>query len=86
MDDAGNLYGATDWGSNEAGNVFKLIPSGTGWTYISLHDFNGVSDGVSRWVTSCWTRMVISTELPYSAGHMATVSSGRSRHNRSFIG
>ena len=27
------------------GNVFKLTPSGGGWTYSSLHDFTGGSDG-----------------------------------------
>jgi uncharacterized repeat protein (TIGR03803 family) len=37
MDGAGNLYGTTP------GNIFKLIPSGGGWIYTSLHDF--INDG-----------------------------------------
>jgi uncharacterized repeat protein (TIGR03803 family) len=46
MDSSGNLYGTTvldgDFGD---GNVFKLTPSGGGWTYTSLHDFHGTADG-----------------------------------------
>ncbi len=46
MDGAGNLYGTTLCdGTNKAGNVFKLTPSGGSWTYTSLHDFTGGSDG-----------------------------------------
>jgi uncharacterized repeat protein (TIGR03803 family) len=46
FDGAGNLYGTTLCdGANNAGNVFKLTPSGGGWTYSSLHDFTGGSDG-----------------------------------------
>jgi uncharacterized repeat protein (TIGR03803 family) len=46
MDGAGNLYGTTVCdGTNQAGNVFKLTPSGPTWTYTSLHDFTGGSDG-----------------------------------------
>ena len=46
MDGAGNLYGTTLCdGANHAGNVFKLTPSGGGWTYTSLHDFTGGDDG-----------------------------------------
>ena len=52
MDGAGNLYGTTDCdGANGYGNVFKLTPSGNGWTYTSLHDFTGGSDGEIRSVT-----------------------------------
>jgi hypothetical protein len=45
-DSAGNLYGAT-WGDGAfaQGNVFKLTPTGNGWTYASLHDFTNGSDG-----------------------------------------
>ena len=40
MDGVGNLYGTTGGdGVYEQGNVFKLAPSGGGWTYTSLHDF-----------------------------------------------
>ena len=46
MDAAGNLYGTTlGDGAYGAGTVFKLAPSGGSWTYISLHDFTGGSDG-----------------------------------------
>lgn len=42
MDAAGSLYGTTNYdGANGLGNVFKLTPSGSGWTYTSLHDFDG---------------------------------------------
>ncbi len=48
MDGAGNLYGTTGCdGLYESGNVFKLTPSKGGWTYTSLHDFTGGSDGGS---------------------------------------
>jgi uncharacterized repeat protein (TIGR03803 family) len=47
-DSAGNLYGAT-WGDGAygQGNVFKLAPAGSGWTFTSLHDFTGGSDGAN---------------------------------------
>lgn len=46
MDAAGNLYGTTERdGLYNAGSVFKLSPSNGGWTYTSLHDFTGGSDG-----------------------------------------
>ena len=46
MDGASNLYGTTSCdGSNGLGSVFKLTPSGNSWTYASLHDFMGGSDG-----------------------------------------
>ncbi len=46
MDTTGNLYGTTyQDGANRFGAVFKLTPSGSGWTYTSLHDFTGGSDG-----------------------------------------
>jgi len=46
MDAAGNVYGTT-WaeGAHGKGSVFKLTPSGGGWTYTDLHDFTGGSDG-----------------------------------------
>ena len=48
MDAAGNLYGTTaKGGANGDGAVFKLTPSGGGWTYTSLHDFTAGSDGSS---------------------------------------
>ena len=45
MDGAGNLYGPTANGGLGFGTVFKLTPSNGGWTYTSLHDFTGGSDG-----------------------------------------
>ena len=46
MDDAGNLYGTTAGaGGYGNGSVFKLTPSNGSWTYTSLHDFTGGSDG-----------------------------------------
>jgi uncharacterized repeat protein (TIGR03803 family) len=45
-DSAGNLYGTTvKDGAYGHGSVFKLTPSNGGWTYTSLHDFTGGSDG-----------------------------------------
>ncbi|MGC2109089.1 MAG: choice-of-anchor tandem repeat GloVer-containing protein [Candidatus Korobacteraceae bacterium] len=46
LDSAGNLYGTTYVdGAHQQGAVFKLTHSGSGWTYTSLHDFTGGSDG-----------------------------------------
>jgi uncharacterized repeat protein (TIGR03803 family) len=46
MDAAGDLYGTTAAdGAFGKGSVFKLANSGSGWTYTSLHDFTGGSDG-----------------------------------------
>jgi uncharacterized repeat protein (TIGR03803 family) len=50
MDAAGNLYGTTfGLGVYNLGTVFKLTPSNGGWTYSSLHDFTGGSDGLFPW-------------------------------------
>ena len=46
LDGAGNLYGTTACdGMHNMGSVFKLTHSGGSWTYTSLHDFTGGSDG-----------------------------------------
>ena len=46
MDQAGNLYGTTFAdGAYGFGAVFKLTPGSGGWSYTSLHDFTGGSDG-----------------------------------------
>ncbi|MGO9515975.1 MAG: choice-of-anchor tandem repeat GloVer-containing protein [Candidatus Korobacteraceae bacterium] len=46
MDGLGNLYGTTvSDGANGAGNVFKLTPTGGGWSYTNLYDFTGGNDG-----------------------------------------
>jgi uncharacterized repeat protein (TIGR03803 family) len=48
MDEARNLYGTTYTdGAYGYGNVFKLTFYSGGWTYTSLHDFTGGSDGGS---------------------------------------
>jgi uncharacterized repeat protein (TIGR03803 family) len=40
MDGSGNLYGTTDGGgSHGGGTVFKLAPSGTGWSETVLYNF-----------------------------------------------
>jgi uncharacterized repeat protein (TIGR03803 family) len=48
LDAAGNLYGA-DYADtpNGYGSIFKLTPSNGSWTYTSLHDFTGGSDGAN---------------------------------------
>ena len=46
MDGAGNLYGTTyQGGAHESGTVFKLTHTSNGWSYSSLHDFTGGTDG-----------------------------------------
>ena len=46
MGGAGNLYGTTlNDGPYGSGNVFRLTPSGGGWTYTPLYDFTGGNDG-----------------------------------------
>lgn len=50
MDSAGNLYGTTVLsGAFGQGSVFKLSPSGGGWTLTTLHDFTGGADGGQPW-------------------------------------
>src|SRR5260370_42094863 len=40
MDGSGNLYGTTEFGgSHHEGTVFKLAPSGSGWTETTLYSF-----------------------------------------------
>ena len=45
MDSAGNFYGTTLAGGTGNGTVFKLSPSGSGWTLTTLHEFTGVTGG-----------------------------------------
>jgi uncharacterized repeat protein (TIGR03803 family) len=46
MGQDGSLYGTTgDDGPYGMGAVFKLTHTSGGWTYTSLHDFTGGSDG-----------------------------------------
>jgi uncharacterized repeat protein (TIGR03803 family) len=46
FDGAGNLYGTTSCSPGTYGDVFKLTPGGT-WSYTSLHNFGGSSDGAN---------------------------------------
>ena len=46
LDSAGNLYGTRKYeGMYGAGAAFELAHSSGGWTYTSLHDFTGGTDG-----------------------------------------
>jgi len=69
MDAAGNLYGTT-YETGLDGTVFKLTPSGGGWTYTDLHDFNG-QDG----------SLPIGTVLLDAQGNIYGTTSARSNSN-----
>jgi len=46
LDHAGNVYGATVYGGDaNAGTIFELSPSGSGWAYATLHSFEFSSSG-----------------------------------------
>jgi hypothetical protein len=47
IDSTGNLWGTTPGRSDDPpyGNVFKLTPSGGGWSYTSLYSFADGPDG-----------------------------------------
>ena len=45
LDAQGNLYGTIVGGGGGLGEVFKLAPSGNGWIYTDLYDFNNFNDG-----------------------------------------
>lgn len=46
MDSAGNIYGTTvQGGLHSSGTVFRLSPSGNGWTHTVLYSFTGGADG-----------------------------------------
>lgn len=47
MDSSGNLYGVGDGGAYQNGAVYKLTPTPNGWSYSTLYDFKGGSDGSS---------------------------------------
>lgn len=48
FDGSGNLYGTASGSGINAGSVFELTPSGSGWTYHSLHIFqSGGTDGMN---------------------------------------
>ena len=68
IDAAGDLYGTTaGGGAHGCGTVYKLTSGNGGWTYSSLHDFAGGSDGCSP----------VSTVLVDAAGNLyGTASKG----------
>lgn len=55
----GSLYGTTYAGGDlnctlafgGCGVVFQLTPSGGQWTYSTIHEFNGVTDGCCQFST-----------------------------------
>ena len=47
FDDKGALYGTTSGGYNGSGTVFKLTPSGSGYSESILYSFSGGSDGAN---------------------------------------
>jgi len=57
FDQAGNLYGTTQWGGSSncqygCGVVFKLAPNGGGtWTESVLYSFTGGKDGSQPWAS-----------------------------------
>jgi uncharacterized repeat protein (TIGR03803 family) len=47
LDRSGNLYGTTyAGGTYGSGNVYRLSPSGSSWTYSTLYSFKAGTDGV----------------------------------------
>ncbi len=46
FDQAGNLYGATEFQGGYAGTVFELTPAGSGWTNKTLYSFQSEGDGI----------------------------------------
>jgi uncharacterized repeat protein (TIGR03803 family) len=72
FDTSGNIYGTTQCdGANNLGSVFKLTPSGGGWTYSSLHDFTGGDDG----------RLPIGSVLLDSSNNVYGTASVGGQHN-----
>jgi uncharacterized repeat protein (TIGR03803 family) len=46
VDAQGNLYGTTSFGgANGVGAIYKLTPSGSGWTESVIYSFQGLDDG-----------------------------------------
>jgi uncharacterized repeat protein (TIGR03803 family) len=47
LDQSGNLYGTTyAGGTYGSGNVYRLSPTGSSWTYTTLYSFKAGADGV----------------------------------------
>jgi len=50
FDAAGNMYGTSSGGGQySGGTVFKLSPTGGGWTKTVIHDFGNGNDGSGPW-------------------------------------
>ena len=45
LDSAGNIYGTDLTESGNSGQIFELTPSGSGWVFHDLYEFQGGSDG-----------------------------------------
>jgi len=76
MDSAGNLYGTTFGdGLYGLGSVFKLTHSSGGWSYTSLHDFAGGTDGANPMCSLVFD----------SAGNLYGTASGGGAHGKGII-
>ncbi len=74
FDEAGNLYGtaANDGDPTcRCGTVFKLAPSGNGWTFSVVHAFTGGNDGASP-----------ASSLTYCCGSLSGTTLGGGSHGR----
>jgi len=76
MDASGSLYGTTFAdGRYGYGSVFKLTQSDGGWTYTSLHDFSGKSDGANPMCRLAFD----------SSGNLYGTASGGGKHNKGVV-
>jgi hypothetical protein len=56
MDKAGNLYGMTELGgSHRYGSVFKLVRTGNGWAFTSVHDLRACQTSLTNVRRNCET-------------------------------
>jgi len=73
FDGSGNLYGETySGGASNAGTVFQLVPSGSGWTENILYNFTGGADGTQPWAGA----MVDSAGNVYATTHLGGMDGG----------
>ncbi len=76
MDASGNLYGTTFGdGHYGYGSVFKLTHSGGSWSYTSLHDFTGGSDGANPMCSLVFD----------ASGNLYGTASGGGAHNAGVV-
>jgi len=76
FDSAGKLYGTTTGYQYGAGTVFRLTPSGLGWTEDTLYAFQGGSDGASPFGAPVFD--------PYGNLYGSTTQSGTGRGGTAF--